>query len=272
MFNTVCTAVNSLPSAKSSTPLRLSAFSQQVTGTPDALDFYGSHGTLFLHALAYIYEELHPHTPADSVQIYLKAGLLSNGLISQVMVLGVNAKNQDGTIDPTCAFYAKIGEPHVLTLDSAIRFEYVEAYNDKIYVIENPLVYTALVERLFISEMHSKCTLICPIGHSNAAFLRILERCKEATIYYAGNMDYNGLAAADNLYLKLGKRFKPWRYTKSDYSQILGVNDHLLKKKELSLHNETLASLLSHLIKIGRTASSMPLVQVFAEDISTSIH
>jgi len=39
------------------------------------------------------------------------------------------------------------------------------------------------------------------------------------------------------------------------------------KKKDLSLHNETLASLLSQLRKKGRTASSMPLVPLFAEDI-----
>jgi len=88
-------------------------------------------------------------------------------------------------------------------------------------------------------------------------------------MYYAGNINYNSLALADKLYLKFTKNFKPWRYSKADYERILETNSTMLqdKKKDLSLHNETLASLLSQLRKKGRTASSMPLVSLFAEDI-----
>ena len=101
--------------------------------------------------------------------------------------------------------------------------------------------------------------------------MRLLELCSiaGATMYYSGNMDYNGLKFADKLYLKFGKDFKPWRYSKADYEQILTDGDVLLpdKKKEMSLHNEDFASMLSQLRKIGRTASSMPLVPVLVEDI-----
>jgi len=90
-----------------------------------------------------------------------------------------------------------------------------------------------------------------------------------ATLYYAGNMDYKGLTLADKIYLRYGKVFKPWRYGKADYELLFTGSDFLLPddRKDLAMHNEELASLLSLLRKKGKSAASLPLVGVFAEDV-----
>jgi len=82
-------------------------------------------------------------------------------------------------------------------------------------------------------------------------------------------MDYKGLILADKVYLKFNKHFIPWRYSKTDYEVVLAENDYLLPedKKDLAMHNENLASLLSLMRKKGRTASLHPLVSAMAEDV-----
>lgn len=265
MFRIVSHAINNLPEANAKR-MRLSEFSLAFANSHDAFSFHGIYGSLFLRALSHCYNENIAHTLEESISLYLRAGLMSNGLSSQVMVLGLNAKSGDGIPDPACSYYSKINEPHILTLENIIRFEQIEAYNQKVFIIENPSICAALIDRIG-NKSH---TLVCPINGHNAAFMRLLEIIPSSTImYYAGNINYNSLALADKLYLKFTKNFKPWRYSKSDYEKILEKNSTMLqdKKKDLSLHNETLASLLSQLRKKGRTASSMPLVPLFAEDI-----
>ena len=267
MFKTVCIAINNLPRA---TKMRLSDFSLAFANSHDALGFYGTHGALFLRALAHCFNENIAHTLEESTSLYLRAGLISNGMSSQVMVLGLNAENSNGIPDTACNYYSSIHEPHVLTLENIMKFEHIRPHNETIFIIENPAICAALIDRLRSKLKDKSYTLVCPINGHDAAFMRLLELVQpSAKIYYAGDINYNSLALADKLYLKLTKNFIPWRYGKTDYEKILETNSYMLhdKKKDLSLHNETLASLLSQLRKRGRTASSMPLVPLFAEDI-----
>jgi len=262
MISSVCEAINALPQGQL---IKLSDFSAMHMGNPGELDYHSQLGPLFLRALAHKYEATVPTALEDGVRLYLQAGLLSDGVLSQVTVRGIK------TDDEACNFYDRLSEAHVLTLENICRLSNVSVYGDKVFVVENPHVFSSLSERL----RGLNCTLVCASQGLSPAFERLLELCAEsgATIYYAGNMDYKGLTLADKVYQRFGKLFIPWRYGKADYEQLLSGSDYLLPddRKDLAMHNEELASLLSLLRKKGKSASSLPLVGLFVEDIRALI-
>ena len=266
----VAEALNNLPQDADTTELRrLTDFSARFTGSPYSLSSGGAHSELFLRALAHHFGTSIPNSAEDSIKLYLQAGLLCDGVLSQVSVRGLKAAAKDGAKHSACALYNNLCEPHILTLENISHISSVEIYGNKAFIIENPLVYAAVCERL----QGIKCTIISPMGSGNhsAAFWQLLKLCRNegAELIYAGNMDYKGLINADKLYMEFGKSFKPWRYTKANYDRILEKSPTLLpdEKKDLALHNEELASLLSLMKKVGKTASSMPLAPYLAEDI-----
>jgi len=258
LVSQVCEAFNALPSGQL---MRLSDFAAKLLGEPRTLDFHSQHGPLFLRALAFKFDVSVPTVLEDSIKLYLQAGLLTNGVLSIVTLRGLK------TDESACTFYNNINEAHVLTLENISRIKSAGAYGDKVFIVENPHVFSAMCERLG----GTKCTLVCASEGLNPALERLLELCIQsgAVLYYAGNMDYKGLTLADKVFLRFGKAFIPWRYGRADYDLLFGGNDYLLPddRKDLAMHNEELASLLSLLRKRGKSASSLPLVGVLAEDI-----
>ena len=249
-FKIICRALTNLPSGKK----RLTDFSKEITGSSRTLEFYGEEGDLFIRALAFICGKTVPAVPEEAIGIYYQCGLLYHGLLSQVMATGI--KHQ----------------PTLITLEGLSNTTKVEANSQRVFVIQDPLVYSSVVERL---KHDSKYTIICPISTDDTAFLELLKLCAASkyTIYFAGNIDYSGLAYADMLYTKFEKNFKAWRYSKADYELIINAKNYLLpdKKKELAFHNDDLASMLSHLLKTGKSGASMPLVPLLVQDIINSV-
>jgi len=269
IIDKVAEALNNLPAA--SPPSQLSTFAAKFTDSPCALDFNGEYGALFVRALAFHFSAPVPCSIESSIGLYLKAGLLTGGVLCQVMVQNLDAYAPAGTPDEICAIHNKRGQSHVLTLESIAQLSQAKSVGGTVFIIENPLVFAAVQERL----QGAKCTLISPMGNHNPAFLQLLELLYAAgeELYYAGNMDFKGLIQADNMYLKFGKQFIPWRYSKSDYELAISKNSVLLsgEKKDLAMHNEDLALVLSQLRKRGKTASSMPLVPLLVKDIKEYI-
>jgi len=259
----VCEALNTLPQDEY---ILLADFSTRVCGDAQALDFYGSHGPLFLRALARRFNMGIPNALEDSIHLYWQAGLLSNGVLNQVTVSRFLAYSGD-TVDAACAYYDNLGEAHVLTLENISRFTRAKVYGNKVFVVENANVFALLCEQL----RGVPCTLVCAAAGMNAALDKLLSLCTQngALILYSGNMDMKGLLWGDMLYMRFHKNFVPWRYTHNDYELALASSEAMLpdEKKESALHNETFASLLSLIRKKGKIAGQLPLVNLLANDI-----
>ncbi|MCL2500864.1 MAG: TIGR02679 domain-containing protein [Defluviitaleaceae bacterium] len=258
---TVCNALNALPEDEY---LLLSDFSEGICGNPQALDFYGTHGPLFMRALARRYGTYIPVHLEESIQLYWQAGLLSNGVLNQVTVSGIVA-------DKACTHYDSLGEAHVLTLENISRFTEVTVYKGKVFIVESASVFALLCEQL----RGLRCTLVCASSGLNAALDRLLTLCCEsgAELYYSGNMDFKGLALGENLFLRFGKHFVPWRYDKDDYERASVQSDTIIpdEKRNVAFHNEAFASMLSHIRKKGKTTGHLPLVKLLAEDIAAYV-
>jgi len=252
------------------TLIPIAEFSEKFTGATDSFDFSGTHGILFLKALANRFDVPVPSYLEGRIELHLRAGLLSCAAVSSVTVRGLFAET-DGQSDIVCDYYNNLNIAHVLTLENISKFTAVSAHGSKVFVVEDVQIFAKLCE--ILSEV--KCTIICCAVGFSAAFVRLLKLVcgSNLSFFYAGNMDYKSLEIADKLYVEFGKNFIPWRYTHEDYAKIILPESTYLpdEKKNLAMHNDTLASLLSHMKKIGKTASSMPLVSLYAEDIRNSV-
>jgi len=273
MIDVAALALNEISAnlKKPSTPekklIPIEEFAAKFLPSPYGFEFSEKQGQLLLRALAFYFHKPITHSLDDNINLYVRAGILANGVLSRVTVRGINAIADNGKPDDISKVYNKLNQAHMLTLENLNRLPTVSAVNNRAFVIESPAVYSAVCERL----RDVNCTVICPVGHDSPALLFLLKKLVTggASIYYAGNMDYKGLAIADKLYLEFGKSFVPWRYNHSDYDYILGEEASLLpdEKRGLALHNETLASLLSLIRKVGKTAPAMKLAPKLAEDI-----
>jgi len=252
MLQSVSEALNNLPQEKKPTPL--AKFSEKFANSPYALDFHEKHGQLFLKALAFKFKQPVPTCTEDCINLHLRAGLLTCGRISSVTMHEI----QSGT--------------QILTLENISCLEYISAHGGKVFIFEDPLIFNAVCERL----NDCRCTIINPTNGNSAAFLHLLRIFLAAgnTMHYAGNINFKSLEFADKLCVDFGKNLIPWRYSREDYEFILSQKNFILpsEKKHISLHNETLASLLSLMRKTGRTASSMPLIPHYIEDIKNIVH
>lgn len=250
--------INHLPNQVTPLP----HFATQYVCNPSGLDFHSALGALFSRALAYCFAAPIPRTVEDAIALYLQGGLLTQGVMCRVAVKGLI------TPDPICALYNNLNQSHVLTLEDMTRITHATAHHHRVYVLENALVFAMVLEQL----PDTQATILSPMDIYNPAFTRLLEvLCQNPAtrIYYAGNMDHKGLAQADKLYQKFGKQFIPWRYTKADYTMAIEKSGHFstLEKKELAMHHEDLALILSQIRKKGKVGGILPLVPLLVSDI-----
>jgi uncharacterized protein (TIGR02679 family) len=254
MLRETAEAVNNISPAKQLVPL--AEFSQKYTGSPTAFNFSEMQGALFLRALACKYKLPAPTSTEDCISLHLRAGLLSRGMLSSVIVRGLGG---DFT------------QSHVLTLENLCRYKNASAFCNKVFVLDDPQIYAEICESL--GEL--PCTIICPHNGHNAAFTYVLNLLHEANIpfRYAGSFNYKGLELADKLFVRYDKNCMLWRFTLEDFKRVLseGTAAANNEKGTLAMHNETLASLLSFMRKVGKTATSAPLVPLYIDDIKNAV-
>lgn len=253
-------------------PVPLLSFGAKYLQNPSDLTPRGRLGPLFMRAIAHRFNVPLPSV-ATATELYLMAGLVTGGSMYQVLVKNLTAYRKTSKKNSEkckiCEIYSNNGQIHVLTLENIVQFMKTSEFG-MVYIIENATVFAAVCEELGSTAQ----TIICPHDNGmdrNPAFNRLVALLASANnkLYYAGNMDYSGLARADKLYQKYGKQFIPWRYTKEDYELMLAGTSSLLPKEkgELALLNEDLALILSQLRKTGKLPDRTQLVPLLVDDI-----
>lgn len=110
--------------------------------------------------------------------------------------------------------------------------------HDKVYVVENEMVFLYLLE-------HSKnqdITCLCTSGQPRVAAFGLLSLLIQsgAAIFYSGDLDAEGMGIADRLWQKYGDAVHLWRMDEQDYRA--SSSSETLSDKQLSsledLHRE----------------------------------
>jgi len=152
-------------------------------------------------------------------EVWESAGVVVDDLASQVLVLGVTAR-EDHIIADWLRDASEFGIPFRLTLHQ-LTADPVTVKTPELYVCENPAVL-----RTVASELGGdSAPLVCTEGIASAACLRLLEAAARAgtRLHWRGDFDWTGVRTTADALTRFGA--SPWRMSADDYLTALAAGD-----------------------------------------------
>lgn len=196
--------------------LPLPVVAERATGDTKALS--GTPlSTLVLRALAVREEVPVPRGAEAERRVWESAGVLTDDLSSQVLVLGLSVEPGE----PLAGWLTEAARrrtPFRVTLHQLVTMPLVPEAAE-VYVCENPSVLRAAVAE------PPGAPLICTEGVPSAACHRLLEAVRDtgAAIRWRGDFDWTGLRTTTTAIDRYGA--VPWRMTSADYDTALGEGE-----------------------------------------------
>lgn len=255
---TIFQSMEQLPLAE---PELFNVFAARMTGNPHYFDS-GSDGERLI--FAYLrYQENKPSGLSDAAEekvkisvetgeeselerktrLFYQAGLLRDEFSNDVLVYGIHGILPDGKIHMGIEGFWQEKEPMRLTLHTVGKLKMavpvgmetalvgasenpVWETSKKVYVVENPAVFSHLIKNF------PDITVICGNGQIRLAAMYLMDRFPESvSFYYAGDFDPEGLQIAQRLKRRYKDRFHFWNYDVSFYHE--NLSDVLLSEPRL---------------------------------------
>lgn len=219
----VCKAINHLPCWKSKKK-RLALFASEITQNPHGFDENTDCGKLFLTVLLYFFPASEAKTAEERAELLYKAGLLKDDLSNYTVCSGLLAYKQTQLHLGWQGFYDQ-DEALQISLESISRLERVSSPSGKVFIVENPAVFSGIRDAF----PQKKIPLVCTYGQLKLASLVLLDLLAKENMqfYYSGDFDPEGLSIADKLKSRYKDNLRLWRYTEEDYV-------HALSDQEIS--------------------------------------
>lgn len=236
----VATAVECLPGAKGKADLSdtsdrelLPVFAAKMTGNPHYFDVGTTAGRLLVIVLSAYLPEEEDLTLSETEQksrLFYQVGILKDDLSNDTLVYGIRAWKQNGALHEGVEGFFREQEAVRLTLRTIGKISKVRARQEKVYLIENPAVFSAFAEK------NPDCAAICVNGQPRLATLVLLDMLKEEhTFLYGGDYDPEGLLIAQRLKERYGERLSLWNYSAEWYREYLSevvLSEVRMKKLE----------------------------------------
>lgn len=198
--------------------------------------------------------------------LYQKAGILKGDISSYVTTYGLLAYCS-GTPHPLWRGGLEADEVLQVTLENLFAVDRVTAFGGRVYVLENPAVFSELVE----SAEQGNHSLICTSGQLSLASWVLLDGLvKEGTqIFYSGDFDPEGLGIAQRLIERYPDHLSFWHYGIVDYRQALsevGISENRLRKLGKIAH-EQLVPVRDEMLQLQKAGYQELLLQAMIEDL-----
>lgn len=211
----------------------LPVFAAGTTGNPHYFDEGTAAEKILLFFIKWYLkaENLHELSGIEyKKRLLYEAGILKDELSNDVLVFGIRAWKNDGTLHEGIEGFFCCQEIMKLTLKTIGNLGKIIGRDKNVYIVENPAVFSVLVEK------YPDRTLVCGNGQLKLAVFLLLDRLAEShTLYYAGDFDPEGLQIAQNLKKRYGEKVILWNYRAYFYekycSEVL-LDDIRLKKLE----------------------------------------
>ncbi|MDO4285660.1 MAG: TIGR02679 family protein [Eubacteriales bacterium] len=151
--------------------------------------------------------------------LFYEAGLLRDDLSNDVLAYGIRAWRADGSLHPGIEGFYRTAEPLKLTLRTLGRLGRIRAgegnaVENRVYVVENPAVFSLLVEK------HPDWTVLCGNGQVRLAVLVLMDQlARSCRFYYMGDFDPEGLLIAQRLKRRYGAALELWNYRTDWYER-----------------------------------------------------
>ncbi len=207
----------------------LAVLSADVSGNPHYFDMGKTAAQLLMNAICRWKDYEYPKNAYEWRSCMARVGILSDTIASMVHAYGVYIETKEGVHEAYEVFRAK-KEPYVITAENLKTIVRASAVHNKVYVVENEMVFLYLLE-------HSKTqdiTCLCTSGQLRVAAFGLLSLLLKsgATIFYSGDLDAEGMGIADRLWQKYGDAIQMWRMDEADYRA--AISDESLNEKQLS--------------------------------------
>lgn len=194
----------------------LAVFAAEVSGNPHYFDRGTIAGQLLLNGICYCHGREMPQSADEWRRLLLRVGIVPDNVSSIVHAYGLRLQTADG-YHPAYDAFCKLREPYVITLENLKGIIGASAAGQKLYIVENEMVFTFLVNHV----KENNVTILCTSGQLRTAALELIPLIigSGATIYYSGDLDPKGIDIADRLWQKFGERIHLWRMTSKDYQK-----------------------------------------------------
>ena len=196
----------------------LAVFAAEISGNPHYFDRGTGAGQLLIHGICYLKGGDLPGTAHSWRNLLQNAGVIPDNVSSMLHVYGLRLHRDNGW-HPAYEAFCQLGEPCVITMENLRGITKVQAAGQKVYVVENEMVFTWLLNRVG----NQKLTLLCTSGQLRAVALEVISLLLDsgADIYYSGDLDPDGLGIADRLWQRFGDHIHMWRMSEEDYEKSL---------------------------------------------------
>lgn len=211
---------NSFPYRRGKT-MYLAVFAAEMTGNPHAFDV-GTAGGELLKQLCELDLRQRKITVNDSrgfsaykrQRSLLSVGILIDHVSNYAMLCGVRVRKKDGTMHKGMEGFLEESDMVQVPLAAMADWEEILCPKERLYVVENPSVFAALCE-----SGKDGYALMCMNGQPRLAGLLVLELCarSKTTVYYAGDLDPEGVLIAEKLSHFYVGEFHYWHMTPKDY-------------------------------------------------------
>ncbi len=200
--------------------VRLAVLAAQATGNPHALDRQAVTGNLLSYVLCRRDGSAFPENARQWKELYEKNGIWVDELSSTVAAFGIHLMTAEG-LHPAYEGYWLRREPCIISLANLAHVRSAFGESEKIYIVENEMVFSELAGQL--SEY--PVTLLCTSGQPRTAVYKLMELlcegCEGTSFWYAGDMDPEGLDIAQRISSSFPGRVHIWRMSVKDYEKAL---------------------------------------------------
>ena len=212
--------INSLPYREGKMTY-LAVFATQMTGNPHAFDGKNSKGTFLLQLVQA--ELAHQKRMPEQSEIFpaffrqrcfLEVGILLDDVSNYTMVSGVRAHKKDGSFHAGVEGFYVEGDMVQVPLLVLSQWEKMICEDGRIYIVENPSVFATLCK-----SKDQKLSCMCMNGQPRLAGLVTLDllAAADTVVYYAGDLDPEGLLIAQKIAHYYKGEFHYWHMSLEDY-------------------------------------------------------
>ncbi len=194
--------------------IRLAVLSAQLTGNPHYFDRAGTAGAVFIQALCCWLNREPPQNAQEMTALYFEGGIQTDDVSSTVIAFGLHLEKECGR-HPAFEGFIKEKEPCVISLANLAGIR--RAYGDcrYVFVVENEMVFGHMVDQL----KDTSAALVCVSGQPRVAALVLLDllAAEGVTLFYAGDLDPEGMGIADRIWRRYPERVRLWHMEQKDY-------------------------------------------------------
>ena len=147
----------------------LAVFSAEISGNPHYFDQGTTAGQLLVHGMCYATRTDYPENAHRWRELLLSNGIVPDNISSIVHIYGLRLQI-DSDWHPAYDAFCRRQEPCAVTMENLQELTAVQPTGDKVYIVENEMVFSYLLKHL----EQKNVTLLCTSGQLRSAAVKLI--------------------------------------------------------------------------------------------------